>query len=119
MARKRVLAELQYLSLKFTDSMVSSVRILREDDISHHKRAGYGILSCPHQRHPNLRMPIDDGFYLLRMDLESPDVDHPVSPPDEIVAVTPQFDHIFRVYKIIRSSEIIAAVADVPSCCPG
>jgi len=101
MPRKQVSTKLQDLMLKVVVLLDRCVRIPLDNYVGHDQRTGDEVLSGPDERHPNLRVPIDHRFDLLRMNLEAPNVDGPIPPPGEIVAVTPQFEHIAGVNKTI------------------
>lgn len=91
MSGKHVSTQLQNLMLKLNRWLGHGGRFLPKHHISNDERPGDGVLSHPDKRHPNPRVPVDHGFYFLGMDLKAPNIDHSISSPHEIIAVTPQF----------------------------
>src|SRR5580698_295962 len=82
--------------LRFVLALVVRFRI--QHNISNHQCAGDGIFSGSNQRHTNFRMAIYDRFDFFRMDLQAADIDDPVAPADEIVAVPTEFEGIACIH---------------------
>src|ERR1700722_10286415 len=84
-----------------------------QNDIRNYKSTGDGIFPRSNQRHANLWMAVDDRFYFLRMDLKSSDVDDPITPADEIVAIPAKFERIACIHKALRILERAAVFTQV------
>src|ERR1700679_309025 len=84
-----------------------------QHDIRNYQSTGDGIFPRPDQRHTNLRMAVDDRFYFLRMDLQASDVDDPIAPADEIVAIPAEFERIPCIHKALRILERAAVFPQV------
>src|SRR5665213_3059332 len=82
----------QYLIADLTAP--AGVAAFNQNDIGDHYAAGDRAASRFGARHAYLRMPIDDGFYFFRMNLEAADIDDAAPPSDEVVSVSAQFNHV-------------------------
>jgi hypothetical protein len=54
---------------------------------------------------------IDHCFDFLRMYFQATDVDDPISPAYEIIAVTTQIEHVARIHEAVRGCERLDLVA--------
>src|SRR5271165_4066146 len=67
MTRKRVPAKLHNLMPKLISPPGRGARCFIENNIGDDKGTGYRVLSRSNEGHPHPRMPVDHGFYFLRM----------------------------------------------------
>ncbi len=81
------------------------VKLSLYNDIGNHNCAGNRALSGLHQRHPHTCVAVDHSLDLLGMDLETPNVDDPVSSANEIVAIAPEFEHIAGIDETVLVRE--------------
>src|SRR5260370_14030731 len=118
MPGKHASTELQDLVLKIIRWDRRRDGFFREHDVSNHERPSDRVLLRPYQRHPNPGVPVDDGLYFLGMHLKAPNIDHSISSPDEIIAVTPQLEHVAGVNEAILASQGLVSVTDVTGGSP-
>src|SRR5580698_8640860 len=92
-ARQGFAAERQYVVL---DSQLAAgtPTIGFQHDIGNYDRAGDRTLFRPHQRHSDLWMPVDNRLDLLRMDLQSPDIDDATAAASKDVTIAASLHHV-------------------------
>jgi hypothetical protein len=82
-----------------------------QNDIHDHDGAGDRAAARFGARHPHFRLPVDDRFDLLGMNLEAADIDDAAAPPDEMIAIAAQFHHVAGIDEAVAS--VSAAPADI------
>lgn len=92
MTWQRSTAEFKDLMLDRAGRQVPVVHV--QNHVGYHQRTRDRALSGSHQRHPDLWMSINHGFYFLRMDLQASDVDDAVPPAHEVIAIPAQLDQV-------------------------
>src|ERR1700730_7953881 len=103
-ARQRVAAKLQYVILDLL--LAGRARAFGfAHDIANHDRAGDRALLRAHQRHSHLWMPIDDRFYLLRMNLQSADIDDAAAAAGEDVAIAAPLHHVAGIDETVAIAQ--------------
>src|SRR5437762_876537 len=112
-AGKLAETELQELVGELRTLTVRGVDLRSQHHVGDHERAGDGILPGPHERHPHLRVAVDDSLDLFGMDLEAADVDDPAASADEVVAVSAALDHVPGVDEPVRVYEVVALAPKV------
>ena len=105
-----VAAKLQYVVLDLL--LAARARAIGfQHDVGNHDRAGDRALLRPHQRHSHLWMPIDDRFDLLRMNLQSADIDDAAAAAGEDVAIAAPLHHVAGIDETV-------AIAQRACCAP-
>jgi hypothetical protein len=61
------------------------------DDIGNHQGTSDRVMLGFYQRHPHIRMPVDYCLDLLRVNLESTNIDDAICAADEVIAPVVQF----------------------------
>src|SRR6266851_3564082 len=91
----------------------AGLRLFLQDNLGHDDRAREGILSRAHERHPHVRMPIDDRLDLFGMDLQAADIDDAAFSADEMVAIAAQLQHVAGVHESFMVCQRRNRAADI------
>src|SRR6185312_9874291 len=94
----------------------TGVAAFNQNDIGDHDAAGDRAASRFGARHAYFRMPIDDGFYFFRMNLEAADIDDAAAPSDEMVSVSTQFDHVAGIDEPLSVDQRRCVWTDISTC---
>src|SRR5579884_1224684 len=103
--RQTLSAEQQDVFLKAASGMLPGLRRGVQNDIGNHEGSSYRVLPGAHERHSYVGMLVNHRLDFLRVYFESSHIDNAISPPDEIVAIPAQLNHIARIHKAVRLTE--------------
>jgi hypothetical protein len=86
---------------------IAGARTGLENHVRDNQGPDYRVASGLNQRHLHVRMTIDHRFDFFRVNLEATDIDRSIPPPDEIVSIASQLDHVLRVYETIGLLDLV------------
>src|SRR3984893_10046028 len=113
--RQRVAAELQDIALDGAELIVRALASRFQDDIGDHDRAGGRTFLWPHQRHADLRVPVDHRLDLFGMNLEAADIDDAATAAGESVTGAVQFNDVAGIDEALFVEERRGG-ADIARC---
>ena len=91
----------------------AGVTAFSQNDVGDHDGAGDRAAPGFGARHADLSMPVDDGFYFFRMNLEAADINDAAAPSHEVVSTTTQFDHVAGIDEPICIGQRRGVWADI------
>ncbi len=84
-----------------------------QNDIGNYESTGDGIFLVRTSDILNPWMAVDDRFHFLGMHFQAADVDDPIAPANEVVAIPAQFEYIACIHKALRILERAAVFAQI------